>query len=47
MLMGHIDIEDAVQSGAIRASTRTAIDAASVLFPRLPIWRPALDWMPA
>ncbi|MBP85527.1 MAG: hypothetical protein CMJ64_02235 [Planctomycetaceae bacterium] len=47
MLLGHLDIEESVESEAIRASTRTAIDAARVLFPRLPIWRPAFDSMPA
>jgi predicted N-acetyltransferase YhbS len=47
LLLGHLDIEAAVELEAIRASTRTAIDAARVLFPRLPIWRPAFDSTPA
>ena len=47
MLLGHTEIEQAIEAGAVRASTRTAIDAARVLLPRLPIWRPAFDLMPA
>lgn len=47
VLLGHLDIADAVQAGSIRASTRTAVEAASVLLPRLPIWRPTFDEMPA
>ena len=47
MLLGHIDIASAVDAGRLAASTRVAIDTASVLFPRLPIWHPSFDDMPA
>lgn len=47
MMLGHLDIGTAVETGSLRASTRTAIEAARVIFPQLPIWRPTFDEMPA
>lgn len=46
-LLGHLDIADEVNEGRIEASTATAIRAATTLFPRLPLWRPPLDDLPA
>jgi predicted acetyltransferase len=43
LLLGHLDIDDAVQAGRVHASTRVAQEAAAILFPRLPLWRPPLD----
>jgi predicted acetyltransferase len=43
LLLGHLDIDDAVQAGRVQASTRVAQEAAAILFPRLPLWRPPLD----
>ena len=43
LLMGHTDIDRAVQEDGVESSTGTALDAARVLFPRRPIWRSPLD----
>lgn len=43
LLLGHLNVAEAVGSGKIIASTRVAAETASVLFPRLPFWRPAFD----
>ena len=43
LLMGHTDIDQAVQEDGVESSTGTALDAARVLFPRRPIWRSPLD----
>jgi hypothetical protein len=43
LLLGHLDLEEAVAAGRVQASTRVAQEAASVLFPRLPLWRAPLD----
>jgi hypothetical protein len=43
LLLGHLDLEEAVAAGRVRASTRVAQEAAAVLFPRLPLWRAPLD----
>ncbi|MEO8497401.1 MAG: GNAT family N-acetyltransferase, partial [Planctomycetota bacterium] len=47
LLLGHLDVSDAVTAGKITASTRVATETASVLFPRLPFWRPAFDELQA
>lgn len=46
MLLGHLDIGQAVKAGRIQPSTRVAIETGSALFPRQPIWYPTLDWLP-
>lgn len=43
LLMGHIDIDRAVEEDGVESSTGTALDAARVLFPPRPIWRSPLD----
>ena len=43
LLLGHWDVTQAVAVGRLRASTRLAQEAAEVLFPPLPWYRPPLD----
>jgi hypothetical protein len=43
LLLGHVDIDDAVAAGRLVASTRVAHETAQVLFPQVPFWRPPLD----
>jgi ribosomal protein S18 acetylase RimI-like enzyme len=43
LLMGHTDIDRAVEEDGVESSTGTALDAARVLFPIQPIWRSPLD----
>ncbi len=43
LLLGHWDVTDALAAGRLRASTRLAQDAAAILFPQLPWYRPPLD----
>jgi predicted acetyltransferase len=43
LLLGHLDIDEAVEAGRLQASTRIAQEAAAALFPRLPLWRSPLD----
>jgi predicted acetyltransferase len=43
LLLGHLDVTEAVHAGRVVASTRVATETASILFPRLPFWRPAFD----
>jgi hypothetical protein len=43
LLMGHTDVDRAVEEDGVESSTGTALDAARVLFPIRPIWRSPLD----
>lgn len=43
LLLGHLDVSEALEAGRLRASTRLAVQWAEALFPRLPFWRPAVD----
>lgn len=43
LLMGHTDIDRAVEEDGVESSTGTALDAARVLFPNRPLWRSPLD----
>ncbi|MBI2823825.1 MAG: GNAT family N-acetyltransferase [Planctomycetia bacterium] len=43
LLLGHLDLDEAISAGRVRASTQLAAETARVLFPRLPLWRPPLD----
>ncbi len=43
LLMGHTDIDRAIEEDGVESSTGTALDAARVLFPLRPIWRSPLD----
>lgn len=47
LLLGHLDPEVAVDQGRLKASTRTALRYANALFPRLPLWFPQWDGLPA
>ena len=47
MLLGHLDVRQAVQDGRIEASTRVARETGAMVFPRLPYWRTPLDDLPA
>jgi len=47
LMLGHLNFENAVESGRLQASTRVAIDAASILFPQLPLWQPPFDTLPS
>jgi predicted acetyltransferase len=43
LVLGHLDVAEAAACGRVRASTRYALEMASALFPRLPLWRSPLD----
>ncbi|HEV3006329.1 MAG TPA: GNAT family N-acetyltransferase [Pirellulales bacterium] len=43
LLLGHLDLHEAVASGRVTSSTRLALEIGQVLFPRLPLWRPPFD----
>lgn len=43
LLLGHLDIEQAAAEGRVGFTQRQALQAAKVLFPQLPLWRPPLD----
>lgn len=47
LMLGHLNVKEAVQNERLEASTGVAAEIASVLFPRLPFWRPPLDDLPA
>lgn len=47
LLLGHLDIQDALASGRLTASTGVAAELAAALFPRLPLWRSPWDELPA
>ncbi len=47
LLLGHLDVNEAAERGQITASTRLAFETAQVLLPRLPLWHPPLDNLPA
>lgn len=47
LLLGHLDLKVAVSTGRVTASTRIALETASGLFPKLPLWRPPWDELPA
>jgi ribosomal protein S18 acetylase RimI-like enzyme len=43
LLLGHVNLDEAVASGRIEASTRVAQETASMLFPQRPLWHAPLD----
>jgi hypothetical protein len=47
LLLGHLDVQDGVASGRLVMSTRLAQDMATAILPRLPLWRPPWDDLPA
>ena len=47
LLLGEINVASAEAAGKIQASTRVAVELASVLFPQRPLWFSPLDHQPA
>jgi hypothetical protein len=47
LLLGHNDVAEAVSQERIIPSTQIALETAQALFPRLPLWRPVWDELPA
>ncbi|HIA18051.1 MAG TPA: GNAT family N-acetyltransferase [Planctomycetaceae bacterium] len=47
LLLGHLDVQQAVEQGILQASTRIALETAATIFPQLPLWQPPLDNSPA
>jgi predicted acetyltransferase len=47
LLMGHSDPVEAAGQNRLIPSTQVALQLASALFPRLPLWRPPWDDLPA
>ena len=43
LVLGQLDLDRAVEESRVEPSTTLAHEAARVLFPRLPYWRPLLD----
>jgi hypothetical protein len=43
LLLGHLNLDEALSSGRIEASTRLAQEIAAALFPQRPLWHPPLD----
>ncbi len=43
LLLGHTEIDRAVEEDGVESSTGTALEAARVLFPLRPVWRSPLD----
>jgi hypothetical protein len=46
-LLGHLDVRESIASGRLAASTGVAEELAGALFPRVPLWRPPWDDLPA
>jgi ribosomal protein S18 acetylase RimI-like enzyme len=47
LLLGHLDVRQAVADGLVAVSNQLALDAACTLLPPLPLWYPPLDDLPA
>jgi len=47
LMMGHLNVEAAIESGRLQASTRVAVENAAILFPQLPLWQPPFDSLPS
>jgi hypothetical protein len=47
LLLGHLDVTAAASRRRLEASSPEALRMAAVLFPRLPLWRPPWDDLPA
>ncbi|MGE0610420.1 MAG: enhanced intracellular survival protein Eis [Pirellulales bacterium] len=43
LVMGHLDLDQAVKAGRVSTSTRTALQTARAAFPRFPLWRSPVD----
>ncbi len=47
LLLGHLDVRQAVSDGLVWVSNQLALDTACTLVPPLPLWYPPLDDLPA
>lgn len=47
LMLGHLNVEAAIEAGRLHASTRVAIETAALLFPQLPLWQPPFDSLPS
>ncbi len=47
LLLGQLNVPEAIAAGTLEAATATAAEVAAALFPRLPLWFPPLDDLPA
>lgn len=47
LILGHLNVEAAIESGRLQASTRVAAETAAILFPQLPLWQPPFDSLPS
>ena len=43
LLLGHLNVQEAIKAGKLAASTRIAVETANSLFPKLQHWFPSLD----
>jgi len=47
LLLGHLNVQQAVDQKLLQLSTRIAFETVQTIFPQLPLWRPPLDNSPA
>ena len=47
LVLGHLDWDQALSDGRVEPSTNIALCAGRALFPKLPLWFPPLDNLPA
>lgn len=47
LILGHRNVEAAIDAGRLQASTRVAVETAAILFPQLPLWQPPFDSLPS
>jgi len=47
LLLGHLDWDEALADSRVEPSTNIALVAGRALFPKLPLWLPPLDYLPA
>lgn len=43
LLLGHLDLDEAISAGRVKPSNRAAVQTTAALFPRAPLWHPPLD----
>ena len=47
LLLGHLDVDLAIDTGQLTVSSRATRELARLLFPRVPFWWPPWDDLPA
>lgn len=47
LMLGHHEVDTAIELGEVEASTSTAVEAAKILFPVVDLWRSPLDTITA